>query len=126
MLNKDTNLRTEKKFIVFFTQLFELFKFCPICKSDDVLVEILQNGSMAKVKVSCSNQKCGADTTWNSQPVMIGTSFPAGNLLLLFGILTAKTSATKVIRFLQHIGMACISLSTNFSHQCVSKTYPIV
>ncbi|XP_046842621.1 uncharacterized protein LOC124436695 [Xenia sp. Carnegie-2017] len=102
VLNKDTNLRTEKKFIVYFTQLFELFKFCPICKSDDVLVEILQNGSMEKVKVSCSNQKCGAATTWNSQPVMTGTSIPAGNLLLSFAIFTAGTSATKVIRVLQH------------------------
>ena len=51
---------------------------------------------------------------------MTGTSIPAGNLLLSFGTLTAGTSATKVIRALKHMGMACISLRTYFNHQCVS------
>ena len=106
----------------FFTQLLALFKFCPTCKSDDVLVDVLQNGTMAQVKVTCSNQKCGKrDSTWNSQPVMTGTSIPAGNLLLSFGILTSGTSATKFIRALEHIGIACISLSTHFTNQRVSN-----
>ena len=77
---------------------------------------------MAQVKVTCSNPKCiKKDTTWNSQPLMTGTSISAGNLLLSFGILTAGTSATKVIRALQHMGLACISLRTYFIHQQVIK-----
>ena len=43
---------TEPKFIVFLTQLLALFKFCPSCKSNDVLVDVLQNGTMAQVKVT--------------------------------------------------------------------------
>ena len=113
VFHKDTNLRTEPKFIVFLTQLLALFKFCPSCKSSDLLVDVLQNGTMAQVKVK--------DTTWNSQPLMTGTSISAGNLLLSFGILTAGTSATKVIRALQHMGLACISLRTYFIHQQVIK-----
>ena len=120
VFNKDTNLRTEPKFIVFLTRLLALFKFCPSCKSDHVLVDILQNGIMAQVKVTCSNPKCiKKDTTWNSQLLMTGTSISAGNLLLSLGILTAGTSATKVIRALQHMGLACISLRTYFIHQQV-------
>ena len=122
VFHKDTNLRTEPKFIVFLTQLLALFKFCPSCKSSDLLVDVLQNGTMAQVKVTCSNQQCSKkDTTWNSQPLMTGTSISAGNLLLSFGILTAGTSATKVIRALQHMGLACISLRTYFIHQQVIK-----
>ncbi|XP_028416037.1 uncharacterized protein LOC114539599 [Dendronephthya gigantea] len=124
VLNKDSNLRTEPKFIVFLTQLLHLFKFCSTCKSDDVLVNVVEVGTMAQVKVTCSNLKCGKkDTTWNSQPPMTGTSIPAGNLLLSFGILTSGTSATKVTRALKHMGLSCISLRTYFLHQR-EKLYP--
>lgn len=71
-----------------------------------MLVEVLQHGTMAKVKMSCSNVDCQKkETTWNSQPVRNRTVIPAGNLLLSFAILVAGTSATKVIRVMQHMGI---------------------
>lgn len=48
---------------------------------------------------------------------MPGTKIPAGNFLLCFAILLAGGSASKVIQIFNHMGLACISLSTFFRHQ---------
>ena len=120
-ISGDGNIRTEPKFIVFYTQLLLLFRFCPGCKSDNPLVEVKKNGTMAEVHVSCANPFCHTkSSTWSSQPFMPGTKIPAGNFLLSFAILLAGTSATKVLRVFQFMGLACISLRTFFRHQKVS------
>jgi hypothetical protein len=116
----DSNLRREPKFIVFFTQLLALFKFCPSCKFDHPLVEVQENVTMAEVTTTCANPKCGKTSKWFSQPYMTGTMIPAGNFLLSFAILVAGTSATKTLRVFKHMGLKCISLSTFFKHQHVS------
>ncbi|CAB4011359.1 uncharacterized protein LOC110233295 isoform X1, partial [Paramuricea clavata] len=113
----DSNLRREPKFIVFFTQLLTLFKFCHACKFDHPLIDVQENGTMAEVTSTCANPKCGRTTKWFSQPYMTGTKIPAGNFLLSFAILVAGTSATKVLRVFNHMGLKCISLSTFFKHQ---------
>ncbi|CAB4027620.1 Hypothetical predicted protein, partial [Paramuricea clavata] len=41
----DGNIRTEPKFIVFWTQLLLLFKFCHSCKSDNPLIKTRQVGT---------------------------------------------------------------------------------
>ena len=46
---------------------------------------------------------------------------PAGNFLLCFAILLAGGYASKVIKIFNHMGLACISLSTFFQHQRVSS-----
>ena len=79
-----------------------------------------ENGTMAEVTSICANPKCGKTTKWFSQPYMTRTMIPAGNFLLSFGILVVGTSATKVLRVFQHMGLKCISLSTFFKHQRVS------
>ena len=94
----DSNLRREPKFIVFFTQLLALLKFCPSCKFDHPLVEVKENGTMAEVTTTCANPKCGKTSKWFSQPYITGTMIPAGNFLLSFAILVAGTSATKTLR----------------------------
>ena len=113
----DSNLRKEPKFVVFFTQLLALFKFCHACKHDRPLVEVAANGTMAEVTSTCGN--CGNTSKWFSQPNMTGTKIPAGNFLLSYGILVAGTSATKVLRVFHHMGLKCIALSTYFAHQRV-------
>ena len=114
---KEYNLRTEPKFIVFFTQLLTLFNICHECKCEKTLVEVNAHGTMAKVVTICVNPGCGKQTKWFSQPNFPGTKIAAGNLLLCFGILVDGTSATKVFRVLQHIGMTCVSLTTFFTYQ---------
>ena len=127
MFATDNNLRSEPKFIVFFTQLLALFKFCPNCKAENCDVEVHQNGTMAKVKCTCTNPKCNnRNFKWTSQPLIPGTKLRAGNFLLSFAIIVAGASPTKILRVLQHMGVACISLSTFFSHQHVSKFLTIL
>ena len=114
-------MRTEPKFIVFMTQLMALFKYCPFCKSENPDVSVKENGTMAEVNITCSNQSCGKTSSWHSQPVIPGTKIAAGNFLLCFAILVAGASATKVLRVLKHMGVKCFSLTTFFKHQRVSK-----
>lgn len=114
------NLRTEPKFIVFFSQLLLLFKICPVCKADNPMLETTATGTMASVKIFCINPKCHKrEQIWNSQPTIPGTRMPAGNFLLCFAILIAGGSATKVFQIFSHMGLACISLKTFFLHQRV-------
>ena len=68
----------------------------------------------------CLNPDCGKRTNCFSQPNFPGTKIAAGNLLLSFGILGAATSATRVFRVFEQVGMACVSLTTFFKYQQVS------
>ena len=117
---KEYNIRTEPKFIVFFTQLLTLFQICRVCKCEKALTEVNAIGTMAEVVTICVNAQCGKRTTWCSQPNFPGTKVAGGNLLLSFGILVAGTSATKVFRVFQHMGTTCVSLTTFFKYQRVS------
>jgi hypothetical protein len=54
-----------------------------------------------------------------------GTRIPAGNFLQCFSILLAGASATKVFRVLRHMGVKCISLTTFFKHQQVSRNLAV-
>ena len=117
---KDYNLRSEPKFIVFFTQLLSLFQICRECKSEKTLVEVNSHGTMAEVTTICVNPDCGKKSKWYSQPLFPGTKIAAGDLLLSFAILVAGASATKVFRVFQHMGMTCVSLTTFFKYQRVS------
>ncbi|CAB4038130.1 Hypothetical predicted protein [Paramuricea clavata] len=78
---KEYNLRTEPKFIVFFSQLLTLFQICRMCKSDRTLVEVNSHGTMAEVKTTCVNPDCGERTTWFSQPYFPGTKIAAGKVV---------------------------------------------
>ena len=50
---------------------------------------------------------------------MPGTKIAAGNFLLSLAILVAGASATKVRTVFNHMGLACISLQTYYTHQNV-------
>ena len=112
----------ESKHIVFFSKLLLLFQFCRACKADKPLIESREVGTMAVVTTRCQNPKCPEkEKVRYSQPYMPGTKIPAGNFLLSFAILLAGSSVSKVIQIFNHMGLACISLSTFFQHQRVSK-----
>ena len=108
---------------MFLTQLLTLFQICRVCKGEKTLTEVNANGTMAEVVTICVNPQCGKRTTWCSQPNFPGTKIAAGNLLLSFGILVAGTSATKIFRVFQHMGMGCVALTTFFKYQRVSWRY---
>ena len=62
----------------------------------------------------CSS--CQARSMRHSQPYCHYT--PAGNILLSSAILFAGATAGKVLKVLEHMGVACISTRTFFCHQC--------
>ena len=111
-------------------QLLNILCFCRNCcccssSATRVGLTILwlkprQIGTMAVVTTWCQNPKCPKkENVWHSQPYMPGTKTPAGNFLLCFAILLAGGSASKIFQIFQHMGLACISLSTFFHHQRV-------
>ena len=117
------NIRQEPKYIVFLSQLMLLFRFCQVCKSDDIIVETSERGTMICVETQCGNPKClKRDFIWQSQPLLEDTKTAAGNILLSFAILLAGASASKVLRVFSHMGMACHSLRQFYRHQKVSNT----
>ena len=101
--------------MVFYSCLMMLFlMFCFKCKAAKPTVESLKNGSMITVLQHCPN--CGNNAfKWSSQPLMFG-KFPAGNILLSFGVLVAGASISKVLLVFKHIGMAA-HVRTFFRHQ---------
>lgn len=120
MTVNDTNLRTEPKHIVFFTQLLLLFKFCHSCKTDNPSLDATQVGTKAVITTTCTNPKCPEQVqTWHSQPNMPNSGIAAGNFLLCLAILLAGGSATKVLQIFSHMGLGCVSLNTFFKHQRV-------
>ena len=106
----------------FFFKLLLLFQFCHACEADKSLIEGREVGTLAVDTTRCQNPKCPEkEKVWYSQPYMLGTKIPAGNFLLCFAILLPGGSASNVIKIFNHMGLACISLSTFFQHQRVSK-----
>ena len=117
---KHDNIRTEPKFMVFLSQLMLLFQFCPSCQSPNPLIETSVRGTKVIVYTHCGSPSCKQkEFVWHSQPNIEGTKLAAGDFLLSFAILLAGTSISKVQRVFNHMGMACISLSTFFTHQKV-------
>lgn len=103
------NVREEPKGIVFLSKLLLLFQYCHLCFPENPKVSVTQTGTMLTIQSSSS---CTVTYTWNSQPYLLG-KFPAGNLLLSFGILCAGASVNKVLLVFRHMGMAVYHQPTN-------------
>lgn len=93
--------------------LFSLF--CFKCKHDNPTVTMKSSGTMVTVYHSCF--KCGENAyQWRSQPLILG-KYPAGNLLLSFGVLMAGASISRVLLVFRHMGLVAYNVRTFFSHQ---------
>ena len=113
-------MRTEPKYIVFLSQLLLLFQVCRSCKGNNVLVDSTQHGTMVIVETHCGNPDClEKEFVWHSQPKIQGTKAVACNVLLIFAILVAGASASKVFRVFNHMGLLCHSLRQFSRHQKV-------
>eukprot|EP00794_Sanderia_malayensis_P016326 gene16326-biopygen12007 len=73
---RDRNAEEDPKFVVFFTQLLLLFKFCFVCKSDGPSVTATKCGTMVSITTQCINPACRKEYVWKSQPLMTGTFLP--------------------------------------------------
>lgn len=97
---------TVKKYIIFESSLLSLFKKCPVCHLS-VTPSLLINGTLLKIKRKCSNKDI-----WHSQPTI--NDYPAGNLLISTGILSAGLLPQKAIRLFEFMNCAAISRRTFF------------
>lgn len=115
-MDKETPQYKEPQFVVFYGMLLSLFTmFCFICKKEKPRVIMKQNGTMVTVSQTCDT--CGEDCfQWRSQPLLLGR-YPAGNLLLSFGVLAAGASISKILLALKHMGLAIYHPRTFFTHQ---------
>ena len=91
----------------------QLFTHCVLCHHSCPGVIAKPIGTFVTVKQVCSH--CGYQRTWSSQPRIKDT--PAGNLLLSAAILYSGETATKVLRVLSHMNIACITDRTYYNHQ---------
>ncbi|XP_063952822.1 uncharacterized protein LOC129282890 isoform X3 [Lytechinus pictus] len=106
----------QEKFIVFESNLMELFEVCISCLSKNVHVEKVSSqslGSALKVVTTCLD--CGLRREWLSQP-KVGDIY-AGNMLLSGAILFGGSSPTKVLRVLRHMNVKAITVETFMKHQ---------
>lgn len=97
--------------------LLSLFTlFCFKCKENTKpTVEMVKNGTMVTICQNCD--KCGKKSfVWRSQP-FIGGRYPAGNILLSFGVLIAGASISKILLVLKHMGLTTYKARTYFLHQ---------
>jgi solute carrier family 8 (sodium/calcium exchanger) len=105
----------EPKFIVFYSMLMSLFSlFCFKCRAGFPKVDIKTCGTMAIVQQCCKS--CGGMYTWRSQPLVLGR-YPAGNILLSFGILMSGSLISKVMLLFRHMGLKAYNARTYFYHQ---------
>ena len=97
--------------------LVSLFSmFCFNCMSKGPHVTVKKCGTMATVSQHC--KVCGPQKMfqWRSQPLVMG-GYPAGNILMSFGILMSGVAISKVMLMFKHVGMAMIAPRTFFFHQ---------
>ena len=105
----------EPKFIVFFSMFLSLFTMvCFKCKKSEPTATMKQRGPMVVVSQHCTT--CGDNAfSWRSQPLIFG-KYPAGNMLLSFGVLMAGASISKVLLVMRHMGLCGYS----------ARTFPVI
>ena len=107
----------QKLFLVAESSLFELFRFCPVCRSEcdsTINSRIGTKITMTQKCPSCSFSKC-----WDSQP-SVGDISPVGNIMMSSAILFGGASPAKVLRVMKHMNVPTIAYSTFMQHQ---RTY---
>ena len=110
-----TRVAEEPKFVVFYSMLMAIFQmFCFRCKAENPSVEVHRIGTMATVVQKC--RQCGRHFQWKSQPSLFG-KYPAGNVMMSFGILTSGVRISQVLLMFRHMGLSAISVRTFFYHQ---------
>ncbi len=110
---KPSDYQSEKKYIVFESQLLELFDKCPECASDSFGEVVSVQGTLVKIHQRCT--VCDAERIWDSQPYI--RKMPVGNLLLSGAILVSGSLPSQALRMLNFLNVAVISRVTYHEHQ---------
>lgn len=102
-------------FLVSWSSLVLLLRLmtCAKCAEGRLVLSQTTRGTFLQVLATCF--VCGHEMKWNSQSYT--GSVPSGNLLLSAAILTSGAIASQVLRLLQHMKVATITVRTFFIHQ---------
>ncbi|VDI52698.1 Hypothetical predicted protein [Mytilus galloprovincialis] len=108
-INEQKNEAKERKFIVFETELQDLFRECAECRKTLTSEEIVKKvtGTFIQVNIICD---CGYTKSWKSQPM--SNTMPVGNLVLAGAILFSGSNPSKALNFMKHAGVQFFSLRT--------------
>ena len=115
-----TTPSTEKKFIVFESQLLKLFQLCQNCGSPIDTTTQHRQGSMVTIAASCIN---GHTFSWQSQPIISGSA--AGNLLIPASILFSGNTYKHIADFAKYLNLEFIQSSHYYSTQ-TTILFPVV
>ena len=104
-----------RRFIVCEDELNELLHLVPCreCSACGMDAEKTITGTLLKVTLSCG--ECGSKRVWLSQPYVGET--PVMNIVLSSSILCAGATVSKVLKVMNHMGVATITARTFFRHQ---------
>ena len=94
----------ENKYIVFETCLMQLFAVCHFCLAPCIKVTKSLTGSMVTIRAMCLE---GHERVWLSQPAH--SQMPWGNFLIASACLYSGSHPSKVLLFLRHLKVPCIS-----------------
>ncbi len=100
-------------YIVFKSELLELFRKCLFCTADTEGVISIVTGTAIHVQQRCHS--CHRVCHWDSQP-FIGR-MPAGNLWLSGAILFSGSLIAKVLRLFKLMKFQCYVRTAYFHHQ---------
>ena len=102
----------EPKFIVFWSCLMSLFRFCFTCHKTTTITSVTIRGTLATIKMKCPGEHVH---TWRSQPMINDTS--AGNVLLSGAILYSGNTYNRISEMLSSINVAHFSRTIFYNLQ---------
>ena len=107
-----SSLATEPKFLVFWSCLQSLFRFCLTCFKCTTITKTATRGSLLIVTMKCSDQH---EHKWFSQPIINGKS--PGNLLIAASILYSGNTYSRIMEMMNIIHVQFFSGTTYYQHQ---------
>ena len=103
---QDIPVQQTPTYLVYESELYKLFKFCPNCGSCVKALTKCTIGTMLTVTFECEQ---GCNGKWRSQPML--RRMPAGNLLLAASILLSGLTFGKVSKLFEIMKTRCLSKS---------------
>ncbi|OPL20297.1 hypothetical protein AM593_05010, partial [Mytilus galloprovincialis] len=122
-VNEQKNEAKERKFIVFETELNDLFRECAECRKTLTSEEIVKKvtGTFIQINITCD---CGYLKTWKSQPM--SNTMPVGNLVLAGAILFSGSNPSKALNFMKHAGVQFFFSLRTYNYMQTAYLFPAV
>ena len=108
----ENNFLKEPKYLVFWSSLLLLFRYCFTCKEKTKITSVRTRGTLLVVTMKCHNKHIH---TWRSQPMVNNTG--AGNILLSGAILYTGNTFKRISEMFDSINIPHFSRTLFYSIQ---------